>query len=109
MQLSKIANHIHIIQTLKYEQIQAEKYDKYKQKILQILKQKAQAVQIMELSQIANYMVKEGVNEKKTFSLPELPNPPPMTPIWATWSSFFGSRNSTFESQFRTKNTLYTI
>ena len=32
-----------------------------------------------------------------------------MTPIRATWSSFFGSRNSRFESQFRTKNTIYTI
>ena len=43
-------------------------------------------------------------------ALPELPNPPPpMTPIRATWSSFFGSRNSRFESQFRTKNTIYTI
>ena len=36
-------------------------------------------------------------------ALPELPNPPPMTPIWATWSSFFGRQNSRFESQFRTK------
>ena len=26
-----------------------------------------------------------------------------MTPIRATWSSFFGSRNSRFKSQFRTK------
>ena len=42
-------------------------------------------------------------------ALPELPNPPPMTPIRATWSSFFGSRNSRFESQFRTKNTIYAI
>ena len=32
-----------------------------------------------------------------------------MTPIRATWSSFFGSRNSRFESQFRTKTTIYTI
>ena len=32
-----------------------------------------------------------------------------MIPIRATWSSFFGSRNSRFESQFRTKNTIYTI
>ena len=36
------------------------------------------------------------------WALPKLPNPPPMTPIRATWSSFFGSRNSRFESQFRT-------
>ena len=36
-------------------------------------------------------------------ALPESPKPPPpMTPIRATWSSFFGSRNSRFESQFRT-------
>ena len=50
--------------------------------------------------------------EKNVFfrALPELPKPlPPMTPIRATWSSFFGSRNSRFESQFRTKNTIYTI
>ena len=33
--------------------------------------------------------------------------PPLMTAIWATWSSFFGSRNSRFESQFKTKNTIY--
>ena len=43
-------------------------------------------------------------------ALPELPKtPPPMTPIRATWSSFFRSRNSRFESQFRTKNTISTI
>ena len=27
----------------------------------------------------------------------------------ATWSFFFGRQNSRFESQFRTKNTIYTI
>ena len=51
--------------------------------------------------------LREGLNEKNVFfrALPELPNPPPpMTPIQATWSSFFGIRNSRFESQFRTKN-----
>ena len=56
--------------------------------------------------------IREGVNGKKTFSFGHCPNhldPPPMTPIRATWSSFFGSRNSRFESQFRTKNTIYTI
>ena len=43
-------------------------------------------------------------------ALPKSPKPPlPMTPIRATWSSFFGSRNSRFESQFRTKNTICTI
>ena len=39
-------------------------------------------------------------------ALPESPKPSPMTPIRATWSSFFGSQNSRFESQFRTKNTI---
>ena len=50
--------------------------------------------------------------KKKTFSFGHCPNyliPPPMTPTRATWSSFFGSQNSRFESQFRTKNTIYTI
>ena len=50
--------------------------------------------------------------EKNVFfrALPQLPKPPPpMTPIWATWSSFFGRQDSRFESQFRTKNTIYTI
>ena len=27
-------------------------------------------------------------------ALPESPNPPPLTPIWATWSFFFGRQNS---------------
>ena len=56
--------------------------------------------------------LREGINEEKNVffrALPELPKPPPMTPIRATWSSFFGSRNSRFESQCRTKNTIYTI
>ena len=51
------------------------------------------------------YKVREKINWKKTFSIGHCPNylpPPPMTPIRATWSSFFGSRNSRFESQFRT-------
>ena len=42
--------------------------------------------------------IREGVNgKKKVFfrALPELPKPPPMTPIWATWSSFF--RRSKFK------------
>ena len=52
-----------------------------------------------------------GQLKKNVFfrALPELPKSPPMTPIRATWFSFFGSRNSRFESQFRTKNTIYTI
>ena len=57
-------------------------------------------------------LFREDINWKKNVffrALPELPNPPPMTPIRATWPSFFGSRNSRFESQFRTKNTIYTI
>ena len=50
-------------------------------------------------------MLREDINWKKTFSFGHCPNylnPPPMTPIRATWSSFFGSQNSRFESQFRT-------
>ena len=49
--------------------------------------------------------------EKNVFfrALPESPNPPPLTPIRATWSFFFGSQNSRFESQLRTKTTIYTI
>ena len=44
------------------------------------------------------------------WALPEFPKPPPpITPIRATWPSFFGSQNSRFESQFRTKTTIYTI
>ena len=57
-------------------------------------------------------LLSEDINNEKTFSFGHCPNyltPPPMTPIRATWSSFFGSRNSRFESQFRTKNTIYTI
>ena len=55
---------------------------------------------------LKNFMsVREDINWKKTFSFGHCPNylnPPPMTPIRATWSSFFGSQNSRFESQFRT-------
>ena len=56
--------------------------------------------------------LREDLNWKKTFSFGHCPNylnPPPITPIRATWSSFFGRQNSRFESQFRTKNTIYTI
>ena len=55
---------------------------------------------------------KGSIEKKNVFfwALPELPKPhPPMTPIRATWSSFFGSRNSRFESQFKTKNTIHII
>ena len=39
--------------------------------------------------------------EKNVFfrALPELPNPPPLTPIWATWSFFCGCQNSRFEKK----------
>ena len=62
--------------------------------------------------QLVVISLREGLNGKKRFSFGHCPNhlnPPPMTRIRATWSSFFGSRNSRFESQFRTKNTIYTI
>ena len=59
------------------------------------------------------HLLREGVNGKKTFSFGHCPNPlnspPPITPIRATWSSFFGSQNSRFEIQFWTKTTIYTI
>ena len=60
------------------------------------------------------HLGKRSIEKKNVFfrALPELPKPPPpppLTPIWATWSSFFGRQNSRFESQFRTKNTIYTI
>ena len=45
--------------------------------------------------------VREGLNEKKNVffrALPQLPKPPPMTPIRATWSFFSGRQNSRFES-----------
>ena len=36
--------------------------------------------------------------------------PPPLpAPIWTTCTTFFRSRNLRFESQFRTKNTIYTF
>ena len=55
--------------------------------------------------------LKKNVFFRALPELPEPPLPPPplITPIRATWSSFFGSRNLRFESQFRTKNTIYTI
>ena len=57
-------------------------------------------------------LLREGFNEKKTFSFGhriESPPPPPLTQIRATWSFFSGRQNSRFESQFITKNTVYTI
>ena len=63
---------------------------------------------------VSKFVSKGSGQLKKNVSfraLPELPKkkPPPMTPIRATWSFFFGSQNSRFESQFRTKTTIYTI
>ena len=37
------------------------------------------------------------------------PLPPPTPPIWTTCTTFFRRWNLIFESQFRTKNTIYTI
>ena len=34
---------------------------------------------------------------------------PPFPPIWSTCTTFFRRQNSRFESQFRTKSTIYTI
>ena len=69
-------------------------------------------VEALQKGQGKEALGKTSIEKKNVFfrALPELPNPPPpMTPIRATWSSFFGSRNSRFESQFRTKNTIHTI
>ena len=54
--------------------------------------------------QVRKYLREEIHWKKNVFfrALPILPNPPPLTPISATWSSFFGRQNSRFESQFRT-------
>ena len=63
------------------------------------------ALQTLMVRWVKRYILGKGSIEKKTFSFGHCPNylnPPPMTPIRATWSSFFGSRNSRFESQFRT-------
>ena len=60
----------------------------------------------MPLCPLQGYRIREEIQWKKKFSFGHCPNyltPPPMTPIWATWSSFFGRQNSRFESQFRTK------
>ena len=55
--------------------------------------------------------LREGFNEKKTFSFGHCPNHlnPPPDPNAGNLVLFFGSQNSRFESQFRTKNTIYTI
>ena len=46
--------------------------------------------------------LREDINRKKTFSFGHCTNqlnPPPLTPIRATWSFFFEPQNSSFESQ----------
>ena len=56
--------------------------------------------------------IREDINEKKTFSFEHCPNHLTHTP-WPHFGQlgpfFFGSQNSRFESQFRTKTTIYTI
>ena len=50
--------------------------------------------------------LREDINEKKTFSFGHCPNPlnpPPMTPIRATWSFFFGRQKRRFSAYYRTK------
>ena len=50
-----------------------------------------------DLCNILWFVVREDINEKKTFSFGHCPNhlnPPPLTPIRATWSFFFGRQNS---------------
>ena len=52
------------------------------------------------------YHVREDINEKKTFSFGHCPNhlnPPPLTPIRATWSFFFGRQKRRFSAYYRTK------
>ena len=49
----------------------------------------------------ATKQLREDIRRKKNVffrALPESPNPPPLTPIRATWSFFFGRQNSRFES-----------
>ena len=36
-------------------------------------------------------------------ALPESPKPPPLTPIRATWSFFFGRQKRRFSAYYRTK------
>ena len=50
--------------------------------------------------------LREDINSKKTFSFWHWPNhlnPPPMTPIRATWSFFFGRQKRRFSAYYRTK------
>ena len=62
--------------------------------------------------EVGKYIFREGLNGKKTFSFGHCPNhlnPPPPDPNSGNLVLFFGSQNSRFESQFRTKTTIYTI
>ena len=50
------------------------------------------------------HILREDINRKKTFSFGHCPkhlNPPPLTPIRATWSFFFGLQNLRFASHLR--------
>ena len=55
--------------------------------------------------------LREGILRKNCCSFGFCPYylPPPLPPIWTTCTTFFRRRNSRFESQFRTRNTTYTI
>ena len=61
--------------------------------------------------------VSKGRTHKKMlffWILSKLPYPPPfplhpLPPIWTTCKTFFRRQNSRFESQVRTKNTIFTI
>ena len=55
------------------------------------------------------WLGKKSMKKKVFFqALPESPKPPP-DPNSGNLVLFFGRQNSRFESQFRTKNTIYTI
>ena len=64
--------------------------------LLELLRKKKWSSEI-NIAPVIKQSSREGLNEKKNVF------------FRATWSSFFGSRNSRFESQFRTENTIYTI
>ena len=58
-----------------------------------------------DLCNILWFVVREDINEKKTFSFGHCPNhlTPPLTPIRATWSFFFGRQKRRFSAYYRTK------
>ena len=71
--------------------------------LLKILSKEVEQMKKIEI--VLGLTVKGRPQWKKTFSFGHCPNHltlPPLTPIRATWSFFFGSQNSRFESQFRT-------